>query len=81
VQIVLVVPEPYRINVRATTSIDSARIHVLEVGATVTAIGRTVDYSWLQVLLEDGRVGWIYRETIGTEPADVEELPIIYTEP
>ncbi len=81
VRISLVVPEPYRINVRATTSIESARIDVLEVGATVTAIGRTVDYSWLQVLLADGRVGWIYRETIGAEPADVEALPLIYTEP
>jgi SH3-like domain-containing protein len=75
------VPGPYRVNVRAATSVQAARIAGLEVGTTVTAIARTVDNSWLRIVLPDGREGWVYRETIGASVEAIGGLPVIYTRP
>jgi SH3-like domain-containing protein len=75
------VPGPYRINVRVATSVESERIAGLEVGTTVMAIARTVDNSWLRIVLPDGREGWVYRETIGASVEVISGLPEIYTTP
>jgi hypothetical protein len=75
------VPAPYRVNVRASTSVESARLDSLEVGSVVPAIARTIDFSWLQIVLPDGRIGWVYRETMGVLIEQITELPVIYTTP
>jgi hypothetical protein len=76
----IVVPGPHRVNVRATTSIDSARLTTLEVGTVVPAIARTIDNTWLQIVLPNGRVGWVFRETIGVDVEVIEALPVIFTQ-
>lgn len=81
VLVLIEVPGPYRVNVRAATSVESARLESLEVGTVVPAIARTIDFSWLQIALPDGRIGWVYRETMGVPVEQVEELPVIYTTP
>lgn len=79
--VLIEVPGPYRVNVRAATSVESARLTSLEVGTVVPAIARTIDFSWLQIALPDGRIGWVYRETIGVPVEQVAALPVIYTTP
>ena len=74
-------PGPYRINVRASNSVDSARLATLEVGSIVTVIARTIDNTWLQVLLPNGQVGWVYRETIGASVELIAVLPVVFTTP
>ena len=74
-------PGPYRVNVRAQTSVESAKLTALEVGTTVPAIARTIDSAWLQVKLPDGRIGWVFRETMGVPVEQVEALPVIFTSP
>jgi hypothetical protein len=79
--VLIEVPGPYRVNVRAATSVESARIDSLEVGSVVPAIARTIDFTWLQIVLPDGRIGWVYRETVGAPVELVAALPVIYTTP
>jgi hypothetical protein len=71
---------PYRVNVRAETSVESAILAKLEVGQVVPAIARTIDHAWLRIELPDGRLGWVFRETIGATVEQVADLPVIYTE-
>ena len=79
--VTLTVPGPYRINVRAETSVESTKLTALEVGTVVAAVARTIDSSWLRVVLPDGRLGWVFRETIGATVEQVAELPVIFTTP
>jgi hypothetical protein len=81
VSVALTVPGPYRVNVRAATSVESARLASLEVGAVVRAIARTIDSSWLRIVLPDGGEGWVYRETMGATVEQIQSLPVIYTTP
>lgn len=76
----IVVAGPHRVNVRAATSVESARIAGLEVGEIVPAIARTVDNAWLQIVLPDGRVGWVFRETVGVAVSVIDELPVVFTQ-
>jgi len=65
--------------VRSQTSVESARLTLLPLGTVVPAIARTIDNSWLQIVLPDGRVGWVFRETVGVDSAVIESLPVVYT--
>jgi hypothetical protein len=71
---------PYRVNVRQETSVESAILAKLEVGQVVPAIARTIDNSWLRIVLPDGRLGWVFRETVGAAVEQIADLPVIYTE-
>jgi uncharacterized protein YgiM (DUF1202 family) len=77
----IVVGGPYNLNVRAATSVESAKLTMLAVGTVIPAIGRTVDNTWLQVVLPSGRMGWVYRETAGVSVAVIASLPEVYTPP
>lgn len=46
------------VNVRATPSLDGTVVGSLLQGRDYTAVGRLADNTWIQVMLEDGRVGW-----------------------
>lgn len=46
------------VNVRTDPSLDASVISSLLQGRDYTAIGRLADNTWIQVMLEDGRVGW-----------------------
>jgi hypothetical protein len=76
----IVVAGPYRVNVRAATSVESARLTTLEVGTVVPAIARTIDNTWLQIVLPNGQVGWVFRETVGVDVGVIDGLPVIFTQ-
>jgi hypothetical protein len=75
----IVVSGSHSVNVRAATSVESAKLTLLEIGAIVPAIGRTIDNAWLRIVLPDGRVGWVFRETANVAVSVIETLPVVYT--
>lgn len=63
-----------RLNVRALPAVNSAIIHQLEVGASVEAVGRSADNSWLRVRV-DALSGWVSASLL-SDDAQRSSLPI-----
>ncbi len=79
--VTITVPRTYQINVRISTTIESESLALLDKGATFPAIARTIDSAWTQIILPDGRTGWVFTtsmvanlEQIGTLPVSTELL-------
>ncbi len=79
--VTITVPRTYQINVRSSTTTESESLALLDKGATFPAIARTIDSAWTQVILPDGRTGWVFTtsmvanlEQIGTLPVSTELL-------
>lgn len=52
------------LNVRAAPNATAEAIAAPPDGTTVTIIAWTPDNQWLQILLPDGRIGWVMSETV-----------------
>ena len=61
-------------------------ITTLDLATAVTVVGRTADYAWLEVVLEDGEEGWVHRSEVvvfGLDQVpvlDVEVLDVVVIE-
>lgn len=65
-----------RINVRSGPGITFDIIAVLNAGTDVTIIGQTPDGSWKQVIIPDGRRGWIADQLVIVDtPTPISENP------
>ena len=74
-----VVPLAYQVNARAATSVESASLALLEKESVHTALARTVDTAWLQFALPDGRLAWVFTDSLQLDRALFVALPLVYT--
>lgn len=65
----------FGVNARSTTSTDAQVIVVLQAGSEIPLRGRNADDSWLQVILEDGTLAWVFAQAVETS-ANIEDLPV-----
>ncbi|NJN81302.1 MAG: DnaJ domain-containing protein [Caldilineaceae bacterium] len=73
----ILVPETHNVMARATNSLRASIVTILGNGSLVTAIGRTVDNTWLQVVVLDGQTAWVHVEAIGVVPESAARLPVV----
>lgn len=69
------ITSPFGVNARSTNSTDGEILTVLAEGTTVPLRGRNDDSSWLQVVLEDGTLAWVFTQAVGA-PEGVDELTV-----
>ena len=74
------IPENYNVNARYTTDTESTVLRILPAGTAWMAIGRTIDTAWLQIVLSDGTLAWVFTESVENDPT-VENLPIVLAPP
>jgi uncharacterized protein YgiM (DUF1202 family) len=67
---------PGPVVVRAEPRVDTDTIGQVQDGDTVTALGRSVDQTWVQVTSADGLTGWVFVQFAIVE-GGIETLPII----
>ena len=72
--VTIVISSTLGVNARSTTSTDAEVLTVLEPGTELEAIAQNADGTWVQVPLEDGRLGWVFAAAVLTGP-DVATLP------
>lgn len=73
---VIVIPDSYNVNARADTSVNATVLQVLVSGTQWTAIGKTIDDSWLYIRLENGQRAWVYTDSVLVDPITISSLPI-----
>lgn len=72
-----IIPNGNSINVRYTAEPTAPILMMLEPGLAVSAIGRTADNSWFQVILPDQRLGWVAAEVVVVDWNYIDSLPIV----
>lgn len=55
------------VNLRQEPSVGTTAIGSLVIRREYTAIGRLADNTWIQVQLEDGRIGWVSAQYLSTQ--------------
>ena len=77
--ILFTVPLDYQVNARAETSVESVSLLLLAKGSVHTAVARTIDTAWLQFALPDGRLAWVFTDSLQAERSLFASLPEVYT--
>ena len=67
---------PSPVVVRSQPRVDTDNIGTIQDGDTVTALGRSLDQTWVQVQSADGLTGWVFVQFVSVE-GGAESLPII----
>ncbi len=70
-------PDNFGVNARATANTNATVVAVLPSNSVIQATGRTVDNIWLQIVLPDGQVAWVFAAAVLTRPENVVQLPVI----
>lgn len=79
--VTVVVSSTFGTNARATADTTANVLRVIPNGAEVAVEGRTEDSEWLQVELDDGRMGWIFTSSVVATAEDVASLPVVTPPP
>lgn len=66
-------------RVRANPTLDATVLNAYPFGTPMLVVARTAEEAWLQVLLPDGTIGWVFAELLRVY-LDLNELPIIPTD-
>lgn len=69
-------PSTFGVNARAAADPNAEVVAVLPRNTTVDAIARTADGSWLQIVLVDGELAWVFTAAILTDTDAIQQLPI-----
>ncbi|MEM7128239.1 MAG: SH3 domain-containing protein [Chloroflexota bacterium] len=69
------VTSTFGVNARSTSSTDAEVLVVLEEASETSLRGRNEDGSWVQVILDDGRLAWVFAQAVELSVA-LEELPV-----
>jgi polar amino acid transport system substrate-binding protein len=75
--VVITVPGDHNVNARRAQSVESERLALLPQGSSIPAIGRSIDTAWLQVILPDSRLAWVFTETIIADADQLATLPVV----
>ena len=78
---VIIVPGDHNVNARRAQSVESERLALLPLGTAYPAIGRSIDTAWLQIVLPDGRLAWVFTETIIADAKQLATLPVVAPPP
>jgi hypothetical protein len=70
-----IVPQSHIVNARLTDSLDAPVVMTLNSGTVVQAISRSYDNNWLQVILPDYRLAWVYTSVVTIDTAYLDQLP------
>ena len=70
-------PDNFGVNARATANTSATVVAVLPSNSVVQATGRTADNIWLQVVLPDGQVAWVFTAAVLTRSENVVQLPVV----
>jgi osmoprotectant transport system substrate-binding protein len=76
-RVIISTPEANGVNARRDPSTQADILQLLPANTLVPAIGRTSDNAWLQVILPDGAVAWVFTEAMVHRPEAIEQLPIL----
>jgi hypothetical protein len=76
-RVIISTPEANGVNARRDPSTQANILQLLPANTLVPAIGRTSDNAWLQVILPDGAVAWVFTEAMVHRPEAIEQLPIL----
>ncbi|MFN8445550.1 MAG: J domain-containing protein [Caldilineaceae bacterium] len=68
---------PFSVYARTATSIQSEPAALLATGKQILVTGRTMDNTWLRIVLENGDPAWIYAESAGATHELIAALPIV----
>jgi len=71
-----IVEAPGPVVVRALPRVDTDTIGQIQDGDTVTALGRSVDQTWVQIQSAEGLSGWVFVQFVNVE-GGTESLPIV----
>lgn len=74
-------PDDHNVNARRAQSVETERLALLPLGSAHPAIGRSIDTAWLQIVLPDGRLAWVFTETIIADADQLATLPIVAPPP
>jgi hypothetical protein len=77
IALTVTVPQIYDVHARYTWSVDAPSLLLLARGSTLSAVGRSLDNAWIQVVLPDQRLAWLFRETMLIDPAAIQSLPAV----
>lgn len=69
-------PDTFGVNARAAASPAAEIVAILPRNTVVEAVGRTADSSWLQIVLADGRLAWVFAAAILTSSETIQQLPV-----
>lgn len=72
-------PDNFGVNARATANTSATVVAVLPSNSVVQATGRTADNIWLQIVLPDGQVAWVFTAAVLTRSENVVQLPVVDT--
>ena len=70
-------PDNFGVNARSTANTSATVVAVLPSNSVVQATGRTADNIWLQVVLPDGQVAWVFTAAVLTRSENVVQLPVV----
>jgi hypothetical protein len=73
----VIVPPVYEVNARTTWTTAAASLMLLPRGTALLAVGRSADNEWIQVILPDQRLAWVFRETMQIDPATIQPLYVV----
>ncbi|MCB0063835.1 MAG: SH3 domain-containing protein [Caldilineaceae bacterium] len=76
-RITVTTSDTFGVNARAAANPTAEIIAVLPRNTAVAAVGRTADSSWLQIVLTDGQVAWVFAAAILTNSEVVQQLPVV----
>lgn len=72
-----IVPASHPVNARYSAGPTAPVLMLLEPSLVLSAIGRTADNTWLQVILPDQRLGWVATEVVVIDWNYIDSLPIV----
>ncbi len=79
--VIITVPDDHNVNARRAQSVETERLALLPVGTAHPATGRSIDTAWLQIVLPDGRLAWVFTETIIADADQLAALPVVAPPP
>ena len=75
--VTVTVPDTYGVNARSTASTDAPVVDVLPKSATLTAVGRLADNSWIQIIMPDETLAWIFSDAVFFTEEQLDTLPTV----
>ncbi len=75
--IIAIIPTDHPVNARYGADTTSPILMLVTPGSTLSAIARTEDNAWLQVILPDHRLAWVAADVVVVDWNYVHNLPVV----
>jgi hypothetical protein len=74
--IIAIIPAGQPVHARYRADTTAPILMTLTPGSTISAIARTADNAWFQVILPDQRLAWVASDIVNVEWSYVPNLPV-----